>query len=119
MSNLTGSDIVSRVKKQIKEIDVNQLQHDVNNGSEYLVVDIREQSEWVQGKIDTSHHISRGLLEFQIENLTTNRKQPIALLCAGGVRSALATRSLEEMGFENVVSVAGGFNAWKNAGYKF
>ncbi len=119
MANLSGSDLVSRVKTEIKEIDVHNLKHMMSNGADVLVVDVREQSEWEQGKIDGSKHISRGFLELQIEDLTTDRSRNIALVCAGGVRSALATRSLEEMGYENVYSVAGGFGAWKNAGYGF
>jgi len=84
-----------------------------------LLIDIRELEEWAQGRVKGAHHIPRGLLEFQIENLVMNRDMPIALMCAGGVRTVLATRSLTEMGYSNVASVTGGFGAWKNAGFPF
>jgi len=119
MTILTGIDLLEAVKKQIKEIDVHQLKQALDNGDNLLLVDIRELDEWAQGKVNGAHHISRGRLEFQIENLVFDRETPIALMCAGGVRTVLATRSLQELGYSSVVSVAGGFSAWKNAGYPF
>lgn len=116
MAQLTGNEIVTAVKREIKEISVQQLREQLND---LTVIDVRELDEWTQGKIDRSHHIPRGLLEFQIENVAIDRKTPLAITCAGGVRSALAARSLHEMGYQDVYSVAGGFGAWKNAGYSF
>jgi len=118
MSQLTGGELVTAVKKEIKEISVQQLKEKLNHNG-LILIDVRELDEWTQGKIDGSHHIPRGLLEFQVENVVMDRKAPIALTCAGGVRSVLAARSLQEMGYANVTSVAGGFGAWKNAGYSF
>ncbi|RME43474.1 MAG: molybdopterin-synthase adenylyltransferase MoeB [Caldilineae bacterium] len=118
MTWVSGSELVAAVKKQVKEIDVHQLKRALENG-EVILVDIRELDEWAQGRVKEAHHIPRGLLEFQIENLAFDRDTPIALMCAGGVRTVLAARSLAEMGYTNVLSVAGGFGAWKNAGYPF
>jgi len=118
MSYLTRDQLLSNLRKNIKEIDVNQLAKQLEN-NEVKLVDIREQDEWDQGHIKDSIHIPRGHLELQIETHIPNRDQPIAITCAGGVRSLLGARDLETMGYTNVVSVAGGFNGWKNAGYSF
>jgi adenylyltransferase/sulfurtransferase len=83
------------------------------------VIDIREFDEYAQSTIPGSYYIPRGFLELRIENVSPNRNTPIALYCAGGVRSVLGARSLIEMGYTDVVSVAGGFGGWKNAGYSF
>jgi adenylyltransferase/sulfurtransferase len=115
---LTSDRLFALVRQQVKEIDVHQLKQRIDQ-AEAVAVDIREFDEYAQGTIRGSHYIPRGMLEFRIENLAPQRDTPIALYCAGGVRSALAARSLQEMGYTNVVSVAGGFNGWKNAGYAF
>jgi adenylyltransferase/sulfurtransferase len=91
----------------------------MENGEDLTVVDIRELDEWAQGRIKGSVHIPRGFLELRIEALAPYRDQSIAVTCAGGTRSLLAARDLREMGYSDVVSVAGGFNGWKNAGYPF
>ena len=118
MAQLTGGELVAQVKKEIKEMSIHQLREALANKS-ITLVDIRELDEWTQGKIDGARHLPRGFLEFQIENIAIDRSTPLALICAGGVRTALAARSLQEMGYQNVYSVAGGFGAWKNAGYPF
>ncbi|GAB4537801.1 MAG: hypothetical protein Kow0063_25060 [Anaerolineae bacterium] len=117
-SPLTSDRLIAQVKQGIKEIDVHQLKQRMERG-DTLVIDIREFDEYAQGTIPGSHYIPRGLLEFRIENLAPQRDTPIALYCAGGVRSVLGARSLREMGYRDVVSVAGGFGSWKNAGYSF
>lgn len=118
MPRLTGTELVAAAKKEIKEMSIHQLKQRLDDKS-IILLDIRELDEWMQGKIDGAHHLPRGFLELQIENVVMDREAPIALTCAGGVRSALAARNLQEMGYTNVYSVAGGFGAWKNAGYPF
>ena len=118
MAQLTGSDLVAAAKKEINEMSIYQLQEKLTN-DDITLIDIRELDEWMQGKIDGAHFIPRGLLEFQVENILMDRNAPLSLVCAGGVRSALAAHSLQLMGYKNVYSVAGGFGAWKNAGLPF
>ncbi len=118
MGYLTSDQLIAGLRKDIKEIDVHELA-DRMDDNRVALIDVREQDEWAQGRIEGSLHIPRGFLELQIEAYVPYRDQPIAVLCAGGVRSLLAARSLEEMGYTNVVSVAGGFTAWKNAGQPF
>ncbi len=119
MTYLTGAELLQRVKRSVAEIDVYQLKEALERSQKPLLIDIRELDEWAQGKVKGAFHLPRGLLEFQIENLVVNRDAPVALMCAGGVRTVLAARSLAEMGYTNVASVAGGFGAWKNAGFPF
>ncbi len=116
---MSGAELLAAVKKQINEISVHQLKHALDNGDDLVLVDVRELDEWAQGKIDDAYFIPRGQLELQIENIISDRDAPIALICAGGVRSAFAARSLQEMGYTRVVSVAGGFGSWKDMGYPF
>ena len=118
MSQITSHQLLAKLRKDIKEINVRELSAQLAS-KRVTLIDIREQSEWDQGHIKGSIHIPRGYLELQIETHVSDRSQPVAITCAGGVRSLLGARDLETMGYTNVVSVAGGFNGWKNAGYAF
>ena len=119
MSYLTSDQLMAKLRKEIKEISVHELARKMDKGEDVTLVDIRGLEEWDQGNIKGSVHISRGFLELQIERHAPNRDQPIAVICAGGVRSLLGARDLEALGYTNVASVAGGFNGWKNGGYNF
>lgn len=118
MNYITGEELVDKLRQEIPEVDVYELSRRMERG-EIALIDIRERDEWSQGRVEDATHISRGFLELEIENHYFDRDQPLAILCAGGVRSLLAARDLKQMGYETVVSVAGGFNAWKNAGFAF
>lgn len=119
MSYLTRDQLMAKLRQEIKEISVQELAQRIENDSDLTVVDIRGLDEWDQGNIKGSVHIPRGYLELQIEGHARDRDKPVAVMCAGGVRSLLGARDLETMGYTNVVSVAGGFNGWKNAGFNF
>ena len=118
MSYLTSDQLLAKLRNEITEISVHQLNQQLKN-SEVTLVDIRGREEWDQGNVEGSIHIPRGFLELQIETRASNRDQSIAIICAGGVRSLLGARDLHTMGYTNVTSVAGGFSGWKNAGYSF
>jgi molybdopterin/thiamine biosynthesis adenylyltransferase/rhodanese-related sulfurtransferase len=114
---------LKEVKSGIAECDVRDVKAVVDNaaagkGAGPKVIDVREQDEYVQGFIPGATWIPRGFLESRIEDLVPERDQPVILYCAGGNRSAFAARSLKEMGYTNVKSMAGGFSAWKRGGYK-
>src|SRR5690606_11444044 len=81
-----------------------------------VVLDVREPAEYEQGAIPGALHIPRGTLESSIESRVPDRDTPLIVHCASGVRSAFAAKTLEELGYTNVVSVAGGFNKWKDEG---
>ncbi len=119
MSYITSDQLIAKLRNEVNEVDVHTLARDMADGKDWAVIDIRGLDEWGQGRIENSIHISRGFLELVIEQYYPNRDKPIALVCASGVRTLLGARALTEMGYTNAVSVAGGFNGWKNAGYPF
>jgi sulfur-carrier protein adenylyltransferase/sulfurtransferase len=106
---------LKEIKSQINEIDVRSLQE----AKDAVVIDVREQDEYVQGFIPGARWIPRGFLEPRIEDQVPDKSKRVILYCAGGTRSALAARSLRELGYERVDSVNGGFSAWKRAGLPF
>jgi sulfur-carrier protein adenylyltransferase/sulfurtransferase len=109
----SSRDLLAQVKKDIREVEpaeAEQLQ------GKALFLDVREADEYEQGAIPDAMHIPRGYLEPQVEGRITDHQQPIVVYCAGGVRSAFAAKTLGELGYENVVSMAGGFNRWKDEG---
>lgn len=113
------SEILSQVKESIDEVSVEETKERAAADDAPVLVDIRERDEYEQGFIPAAHWIPRGFLELKIEDLVPERDREIILYCAGGTRSALAARALEELGYDNVASMAGGFRSWKNAGYAF
>jgi len=115
----TSQQLLQRVKRTIREIDIDEAYGALQSDQPPLVVDVRERDEFEEGAIKDAVHVPRGYLELRIENVAPDRSRPIVLYCAGGARSALAARSLEELGYENVSSLAGGFGAWKNAGLPY
>jgi sulfur-carrier protein adenylyltransferase/sulfurtransferase len=115
----TFQNYLKGIKSEIDEIDSPAVKRLLDEGERPLLVDVREQSEYVQGFIPGARWISRGLLEQRIEDAVPDRGQPLVLYCAGGNRSALAARTLRELGYTNVKSMAGGFGAWKRNGYDF
>jgi adenylyltransferase/sulfurtransferase len=119
MSRLNRDQLVQLAKREIEEISPQELKQRLDAGEPLAVVDVRERDEFVQGHIPSATFIPRGFLELQIEQHQPDRSQPVVIYCAGGVRSALAARNLKEMGYTHPISLVGGFNAWKNAGYAF
>jgi adenylyltransferase/sulfurtransferase len=116
---LNRDQLVARAKQEISEITARELHERLANGNGFTLVDVRERDEFVQGHIPGAIFIPRGYLELQIEQHQPDRSKPVVIYCAGGVRSALAARNLKEMGYANTISLIGGFNGWKNAGYAF
>ena len=110
----TFRELLSTAKAQIREVDPAGAEALIADGA--LLLDVREPDEYEQGAVPGSMHIPRGHLEAQIENRITDRSAPIVVMCAGGVRSAFAAKTLGELGYTDVVSMDGGFNAWKDQG---
>jgi len=119
MDHLNRDQLVQLAKSQISEITARDLKTWQNENRPLTVVDVRERDEFVQGHVPAAVFIPRGYLELQIEQHQPDRHAPVVLYCAGGVRSALAARNLQEMGYVHVYSLIGGFTGWKNAGYGF
>jgi molybdopterin/thiamine biosynthesis adenylyltransferase/rhodanese-related sulfurtransferase len=116
----TFNQVISQVKSEIRELSVEELRAKSGASSgDPVIIDVRERDEYEQGFIPRAEWIPRGFLELKVEELVPERSREVILYCAGGVRSALAARSMQELGYERVYSVIGGFRAWKNAGYAF
>ena len=107
--------IVDEAKKEIKEIDQAELKRMKGAKQEFALVDVREKEEQQGGMIPGAVGVSRGMLEYKIDEVTTDKDKPIVLYCGGGSRSALAAQSLKKMGFKNVMSLIGGFRGWKES----
>ncbi len=110
-------ELLAQTKAEIKEIDSPALAATLESDSRPLVVDVREQDEWDEGHIPDAVHVPRGNLESRIERTAPDRVSPIVLYCASGNRSAFAAKTLEELGYENVSSLAPGYTGWKRDGF--
>ena len=108
-------DLLAQAKSQITEIDTNEAASRIATGG-VIVLDVREPDEYEQGALPDALHIPRGHLEAQIEGRIVEKTAPVLVYCAGGVRSAFAAKTLHELGYTDVVSVAGGFGKWKDEG---
>ena len=109
----TPRELLNDAKAQIREVEPADVLDQVGSS---IFLDVREPDEYEQGAIPGAVHIPRGHLEFQVEGRLLNKDEPVVVYCAGGARSAFAAKTLQEIGFTNVVSVIGGFNRWKDEG---
>lgn len=106
--------LVADAKERVREITVQDIERTPLPASTVLI-DIREDSEWHKGYAAGAIHLSRGILEGEIEEKVPELDTPIVLYCAGGNRSALSADNLLKMGYTNVASLAGGFREWQKA----
>jgi molybdopterin/thiamine biosynthesis adenylyltransferase/rhodanese-related sulfurtransferase len=113
----SGAEFIRQVKTNIAEVDPSQVHEQLGNGA--VIVDVRESDEVAQGKLPGAVHVPRGHLESRIEGAAPDRSQHVILYCASGNRSALAARTLQEdLGYEHVESMTGGYTLWKDRGYE-
>jgi adenylyltransferase/sulfurtransferase len=113
-------DIMAEARKEIPEVSAQQVNELLkNNGKSPVLLDVRESDEWRQGHLEGALPLPRGFLEIKVETAVPNKDTPIIAYCAGGVRSLLAAKAMKEMGYQNVSSMAGGYAAWKNGGFKW
>lgn len=115
----TFEEIIARAREQVPETDVGQVSETLDTASAPALLDVREKYEWDEGHIPRARHVPRGYLELRIENAVPDKSTPVLLYCAGGTRSVLAARTLQDMGYQDVQSLKGGFTAWKDAGLSF
>jgi rhodanese-related sulfurtransferase len=113
---LTWQQLLAKVKKEINEATTEELYRDLQQNSQIAIVDVREQEEFIKGHLPNAIFLPRGFLELRIESTIPDRDQKIYLYCGGGNRSALAARSLQEMGYNKVASLKGGFTQWSKEG---
>ena len=109
----TAMDLVQAARAGIREVSVSQAQQMIEDGSK--VLDVREPAEFNAGHIDGATHIPRGVLEFSIADHADfqDKTSPIVVYCKSGGRAALATATLQQLGFTNAVSIIGGYDAWQ------
>jgi sulfur-carrier protein adenylyltransferase/sulfurtransferase len=112
----TYRELLNQVKAEIEELDASTGAALVES-ADAVFVDVRERDEWDEGHIPGAIHVPRGNLESRIENAVADRSTRIVLYCASGARSAFAAKTLEELGYDDVVSLAGGFTDWKRNGF--
>ena len=108
--------IVSDAKTRIRELTVDDVKSKFQRGEKFVLVDVREDSEWAAGHVPHAVHMGRGVIERDIEQRIPDTQTEIILYCGGGFRSALAADNLQKMGYKNVCSMDGGFRGWREAG---
>ncbi|HEX8913806.1 MAG TPA: rhodanese-like domain-containing protein [Humisphaera sp.] len=108
--------IVDDAKTRVRECTVQDVKARLDRGERFLLVDVREDSEWAAGHIPGAVHIGKGVMERDVETKVPDPSTEMVLYCGGGFRSALAADNLQKMGYTNVISMDGGWRGWKDAG---
>src|SRR5436305_6161717 len=113
----SGAELLRQIKSRIDEVDPAEVREQATNGA--AVIDVREPEEWGAGHIPGAVHVPKSYLESRIEGAVPDRSQHVILYCASGNRSAWAARTLlDDLGYEHVESMTGGFTLWKDRGYE-
>ena len=106
--------LVDDAKSRVKQIDIGQYQKMPKEG--HVLIDTREDREWDAGHAAGAIHLSKGVIERDIESEVPDKARTLVLYCGGGFRSALVADALQKMGYGNAISLAGGWRAWNQAG---
>jgi rhodanese-related sulfurtransferase len=106
--------IVDDAKKRVKETNVDDVKKRLDRGDKVKLVDVREESEFAKGHLPHAIHLSKGVIERDIENAIPDKNAEIILYCGGGFRSALAADNIQKMGYKNVISMDGGWRTWND-----
>ena len=105
--------IVNDAKSRIREVTVAETQARMRDNPQVKLIDVREDNEWNAGHATGAIHLGKGIIERDIETTVPDKDTELILYCGGGYRSALAADALQQMGYTNVFSLAGGWKAWK------
>ncbi len=108
--------LVDSVRPKIRECTIADVVARQKSGDSFLLVDVREESEFKAARIPGAKHLGKGVIERDIEDAVPNPSTPLVLYCGGGYRSALAAFNLQQMGYTHVISMDGGFRGWKESG---
>ena len=109
--------IVNDAKKRVRETTVDAVKKKMDAGEKFVLVDVREESEYAKDHLPGAVHLGKGVIERDIENKVPDTGAPLVLYCGGGFRSALAADNLQKMGYTNVLSMDGGIRGWREKGY--
>ena len=108
--------IVNDAKKRVKQTNVVDVKRRMDAGEKFVLVDVREESEWAAGHLPGAIHLGKGIIERDIEQRVPGTETKMILYCGGGFRSALSADNLQKMGYTNVESMDGGWKGWIAAG---
>jgi rhodanese-related sulfurtransferase len=109
--------IVDDAKQRVRETTVDQIKSRLDRGDKFVLVDVREESEWQKDHLPGAIHMSKGVIERDVEQKVPDLNAEMVLYCGGGFRSALAADNLQKMGYKNVISMDGGIRGWREKGY--
>lgn len=109
--------LVEQARAHIRETTVDRVKERMDRGEPLLLIDVREESEWAKDHIPGAVHLSKGIIERDIEQRFPDTSAELILYCGGGFRSALAAEALQKMGYTQVVSMDGGIRVWRERGY--
>ncbi|PYX74256.1 MAG: sulfurtransferase [Acidobacteria bacterium] len=109
--------IVDDAKKRIRELSVDEVKEKLDKREKFLLIDVREESEWAKDHLPGAIHVGKGIIERDIEERVPDVNTPLVLYCGGGFRSALAADNLQKMGYKNVLSMDGGVRGWREKGF--
>jgi rhodanese-related sulfurtransferase len=108
--------LVQDAKKHVKETNVPNVKRRMDAGEKLILIDVREDNEWVRGHIAGAVHMGKGVIERDLEERYPDSSTKLILYCGGGFRSALVAENLQKMGYTNVESMDGGWRGWLEAG---
>ncbi len=108
--------IVKDAKQHVHEVSIEEVKAKLDRGEKFLLVDVREESEFAKDHLPDAIHLGKGVIERDIEERSPDVNTPMVLYCGGGYRSALAADNLQKMGYTNVLSMDGGIRGWREKG---
>jgi len=109
--------IVNEAKTHVKELNFREVKKRLDAGEKFKLVDVREDNEWARGHLPGAIHLGKGVIERDIEMAVPDKSETLVLYCGGGFRSALAADNLRKMGYQNCISMDGGWRSWTEAGF--
>jgi rhodanese-related sulfurtransferase len=109
--------IVEDAKKRIRETTIDDVKAKLDRGEKFLLIDVREESEYAADHLPGAMHLGKGVIERDVEARVPDHNAPVVLYCGGGFRSALAADNLQKMGYTNVLSMDGGVRGWREKGF--
>jgi len=109
--------IVENAKQRIHEVSVDDVKTKLDRGKKFVLVDVREESEWAKDHLPGAIHLGKGVIERDVEESVPDLNASVVLYCGGGYRSALAADNLQQMGYRNVLSMDGGIREWREKGF--
>jgi rhodanese-related sulfurtransferase len=109
--------VVNDAKSRVRECTVDDVKARLDGGEKVVLIDVREESEFAAGHVPGAIHLSKGIIERDVETRFPDPATELVLYCGGGFRSALAADNLQKMGYTNIISMDGGHRGWKERGY--